>query len=105
MASQPDILKPVRRDQKQNFAHRRQFPLVDQLESRRLFASITPVSVDFFTGLRTVTVSGDGASETWTINHNGNGRVHISGPVSATRSNVQQLNVQTNGGADTVTYN
>jgi len=79
--------------------------LVEDLESRRLFASISPVFVDFFTGLRTVNVSGDGANESWTINHNGNGRVAISGPVSATRSNVQQLNVRTNGGIDTVKYN
>lgn len=79
--------------------------LLEDLESRRLFASISPVFVDFFTGLRTVNVSGDGVNETWTINHNGNGRVAISGPVSATRFNVQQLNVRTNGGIDTVKYN
>ena len=79
--------------------------LFENLESRELFASISSVFVDFFTGLRTVNVSGDGANEAWTVNHNGNGRVAISGPVSATRTNVQQLNVRTNGGIDTVTYN
>src|SRR5687768_3602823 len=79
--------------------------LVEKLESRELFASISSVFVDFFTGLRTVNVSGEGASETWTVNHNGNGRVAISGPVDGTRTNVQQLNVRTNGGGDTVTYN
>src|SRR5688572_31717215 len=79
--------------------------LVENLESRELFASISSVFVDLFTGLRTVNVSGEGASEAWTVNHNGNGRVAISGPVSATHTNVQQLNVRTNGGGDTVTYN
>jgi len=63
------------------------------------------VFVDFFTGLRTVSLNGDGTNETYTINHNGNGRVEISGPVSAIRTNVQQLNVRTNGGIDTVRYN
>jgi hypothetical protein len=79
--------------------------LLESLESRELFASVSTVFVDFFTGLRTVNVSGDGVNENWTINHNGNGRVAISGPVSAIRTNVQQLNVRTNGGIDTVTYN
>ena len=79
--------------------------LLENLESRQLFAAVSTVFVDFFTGLRTVNVSGDGVDETWTINHNGNGRVAISGPVSATRTNVQQLNVRTNGGIDTVKYN
>jgi hypothetical protein len=82
-----------------------ELPLVQQLEPRALFASISNVSVDFFTGLRTVTLNGDGTNETYTINHNGNGRVEISGPVSAIRTNVQQLNVRTNGGIDTVRYN
>src|SRR5262245_49299782 len=81
----------VRGKRKQTFAHHRPLPLVLELESRRLLASISPVSVDFFTGLRTVTVGGDSASETWTINHDGNGGVQISGPVSGNRSNVQQL--------------
>ncbi len=90
---------------KQSVARHRQPPQIDPLESRRLFASISPVSVDAFTGLRTVTVTGDSVAENWTINHNGNGRVQITGPVSATRNNVQQLNVRTNGNTDTVTYN
>lgn len=95
----------MRHNRKQALGHRRRSPLVQQLEARGLLASISPVSVDFFTGLRTVTVTGDSASETWTIDHDGSGGVRISGPVSATRSDVQQLNVRTNGGADSVTYN
>ncbi len=93
------------RKRKQNFACRRQLPLIHPLEPRTLFASISNVFVDLFTGLRTVNVSGEGTNETWTINHNGNGTVQIQGPVSSTKTNVQQLNVRTNGGADTVRYN
>lgn len=78
---------------------------LETLEARNLFASISPVSTDLFTGLRTVTVTGDGTNDAWTINHNGNGRVSISGPFDATRNDVQQLIVRTNGGADTVKYN
>ena len=70
-----------------------------------LFASISNVFTDFFTGLRTVNVDGEGSDEIWRIDHNGNGRVVIDGPVDATRLNVQQLNVRTNGGIDTVRYN
>jgi len=79
--------------------------LLETLESRELFASISAVFTDLFTGLRTVNVDGDGANETWTINHNGNGGIGINGPVSGNRSNVQQLNVRTHGGIDTVKYN
>jgi hypothetical protein len=86
-------------------SRRRNLPLLQPLEPRKLFASVSTVFTDLFTGLRTVNVSGDNVNETWTINHNGNGRVDISGPVSAVRSNVQQLNVRTNGGIDTVRYN
>jgi len=95
----------VGRKRKENFARRGQFPLVQQLESRTLFASISNVFTDFFTGLRTVNVDGEGSDEIWRIDHNGNGRVVIDGPVDATRLNVQQLNVRTNGGIDTVRYN
>jgi len=70
----------VGRKRKQTFACRRQLPLIHPLESRTLFASISNVFVDFFTGLRTVSLNGDGTNETYTINHNGNGRVEISGP-------------------------
>ena len=93
------------RKQKQNFARCRQFPLIHPLEPRTLFASISNVFTDFFTGLRTVNVDGEGSDEIWRIDHNGNGRVVIDGPVDAIRLNVQQLNVRTNGGIDTVRYN
>jgi len=95
----------VGRKQKQNFARCRQFPLIHPLEPRTLFASISNVFTDFFTGLRTVNVDGEGSDEIWRIDHNGNGRVVIDGPVDAIRLNVQQLNVRTNGGIDTVRYN
>ena len=104
-ASEPVIVQRVGRKRKENFARRRQLPLVQPLESRTLFASITSVQVDFFTGLRTASINGDSVNETWRIDHNGNGRVVIDGPIDATLNNVQQLNVRTNGGADTVTYN
>ena len=95
------------RKHKQIFARHRPFPVPDfhPLEPRRLFASISNVFTDFFTGLRTVNVDGEGSDEIWRIDHNGNGRVVIDGPVDATRLNVQQLNVRTNGGIDTVRYN
>jgi hypothetical protein len=88
------------------FTHRRERPLLERLESRTFLASITPVFNDIFNNnLKTVNVDGDGVDETWTINHDGNGGIRISGPNSATRSGVQVLNFRTNGGADTVKYN
>ena len=104
------ILQRVGRKRKANFARRRQsprqLPLLQPLEPRRLFAAISNVFNDFFNGnLRTVNVDGDNVSETWTITHDGNGGIHISGPNSGDRSNVQVLNIRTNGGADTVRYN
>jgi hypothetical protein len=80
-------------------------PLFHPLEPRTLFASISNVFTDFFTGLRTVNIDGTGSDETWRIDHNGNGRIVIDGPVDAVRTSVQQLNVRTNGGIDTVRYN
>src|SRR3954463_1681065 len=94
-----------RASQRSAFGRHRELPLLQQLESRTLFASISGPSVDFFTGFRTPTINGDSADETWTINHNGNGRVDIIGPIVATLNNVQQLNVRTNGVVDTVKYN
>jgi hypothetical protein len=106
MASQLDILKVCAATRSKPLRTTDSFRCWTPLEPRTLFVSISNVFNDFFNhNLRTVTVDGDNVSETWTINHDGNGGIHISGPNSADRSDVQVLTIRTNGGADTVRYN